>query len=153
MLKKFRVAVAAAFLMLCAEPALAKHIVTADDAAQFKVGVATYANVAKLGKPTSISSNSDGERIIIYATVNARPKAATFIPIVGMFAGGATGETYMATFVFGPDGLLKRSNTTTSNIDCSMHVFSTGCQGFGAAPPSAEQPPLKQDSAAAPSPK
>ncbi|MDR3471600.1 MAG: hypothetical protein P4M09_07900 [Devosia sp.] len=101
---------------------------TADDVAQFKVGVATPDDViGKLGKPLSVMTTSDGSETLIYGSSHARPKAATFVPIVGMFAGGATGETTAITFVFGPDHLLKNATTNTSNIDCSMHVVSMSC--------------------------
>jgi hypothetical protein len=122
--------------MVFGTPALAgRHQVTAEQAAQFRPGVATYADVVgKLGKQTSISSDSDGQRVVVYTTIHARPKAVDFVPFVGLFAGGATGETYIAVFVFGPDGRLKRSNATEANSDCSANVFSVGCHGGGMAP-------------------
>ncbi len=102
--------------------------VTADDVAQFKVGVATEADViGKLGKPMMVGTNTEGTTVVTYGSTHARPKAATFVPIVGLFAGGTTGETTAIVFTFGPDGLLKNATTNTSNIDCNMHVVSMNC--------------------------
>jgi len=56
----------AALLALAASPAFAgRHQITADDAAQFRVGAATYGDVtAKLGKPSTVSVMSNGTRIV-----------------------------------------------------------------------------------------
>lgn len=76
--------------------------------------------MAKLGKPQATSTNSDGTEVLTYVSMKSRVKAATFIPVVGMFAGGATASTAAIVFTFGPDGLLKNLSTSASNIDCGM---------------------------------
>lgn len=102
--------------------------VTAVDAAQFKVGEATSKDViAKLGKPLMLTTSSDGTKTVVYGSTHARPKAVTFVPIVGLFAGGATGSSTSVVFSFGADDLLKSATTNTSNIDCSMHVVGMDC--------------------------
>jgi hypothetical protein len=115
--------------------------ITADDVSQFKVGVTTYSDVAaRLGKPSSVSVMSNGTRIVAYVGFKSHVKAATFIPIVGLFAGGATGDTSVATFAFGPDGVLQSSSATNAQVDCSVGIISAGCQGGGAVPPPALPP-------------
>jgi len=135
---------ALAVLALASFPAVAAHHqITVEDVEQFKVGVSTYADViAKLGKPSSVSIVSNGTRIVAYVGVKTHVKAATFVPIVGLFAGGATGDTSVASFTFGPDGLLQASSATDSAVDCSGGILSAGCQGGAVAvPPAAISPP------------
>lgn len=92
-----------------------------DDAAQFKVGVATQDDVrTTLGKPTVVSTNSDGETVLTYSATHSHIKAATFVPIVGMFAGGAKASITYLVFTFGPDGKLTKESTSSSNVDCGM---------------------------------
>src|ERR1700722_8009474 len=111
MSKGFVIAALVAATALAGTPAVAgRRQITADDLAQFKVGTATYADVtARLGRPSSFSVLSNGVRIAAYVGVKTRVKAASFIPIVGLFAGGATSDASVVTFTFGPDGLLQRS--------------------------------------------
>ena len=113
-----------------ATAAMAGQPITADDLAQFKVGVATPDDVIhKFGKPLSVMKTSDGSETLIYGWTNTHAKAATFVPIVGMFAGGATGQTSSTTFVFGPDHLLMNSSSNVTNVDCSMHGVGMSCGG------------------------
>jgi hypothetical protein len=54
-------------------------------------------------------------------------KGSTFVPIVGLFAGGAksSGATYV--FVFGSDGKLMSSSSSGVNVDCSTSIASAHC--------------------------
>src|SRR5216684_4527323 len=62
--------------------------VTEQQVRKFEVGKTTYAEVVKeLGPPTSVMSNSNGTRSASYSYVMAKAKAASFIPVVGLFAG------------------------------------------------------------------
>lgn len=86
----------------------------------FKEGADTIATVtAKLGRPNSNEANSDGTTTIRYARVRTSIKGASFIPIIGMFAGGATGKTTTKAFTFGSDGLLKSFSSGNFQTDCS----------------------------------
>jgi hypothetical protein len=61
--------------------------------ASFKPGVTTCTEaVASLGVPTNTSINSDGTKSIQYVYAHSQANAASFIPYVGIFAGGATTE-------------------------------------------------------------
>ncbi len=109
------VAIALAAGLAAAKP------VTSDDAAQFKVGVATLADVeAKLGPPQTTSTNSDGIEIVGYTSSSTHVKAATYIPVVGWFAGGAKGHVSTIVFTFGADGVLKNTATSETNVDCGI---------------------------------
>jgi hypothetical protein len=103
--------------------------VTADDAAQFKVGVATVSDVeAKLGKPMVATNNSDGTVILTYYAGKTHVKGATFIPIVGLFAGGVDSQSAVLMFIFDGNGLLKSSSSSNSSFDCSSNIANTGCR-------------------------
>lgn len=117
-------AAAVVALALVAGTASAKPVSSAD-AAQFQIGSATYDDVTgKLGKPATVTTNSDGTVEIAYASTSTHVKAASFVPVVGLFAGGATGKVSVLKFTFGPDHVLKSTTTADSAVDC--HTFG-GC--------------------------
>jgi len=92
--------------------------VTVAQANQFKEGVTTRAEVvAALGQPDSQSRLADGATAITYVHISAHATAATFIPYVGLLAGGAKGTTDTASFTFGPDGKLVQFSNTQSKQD------------------------------------
>jgi hypothetical protein len=94
--------------------------VDASQMASFEKGKTTYAQVVQaLGPPVSVTNTSDGTRIAVYSYVHSQARAASFIPVVGLFAGGADAQSQAVTFTFGPDGTLKDYSTTTSNVGAS----------------------------------
>jgi len=112
---------------LIAVPVMAKPI-GAEDAAQFKIGVATVADVeSKLGKPMMTTMNSDGSEVIAYGASRGRAKAMTFVPVVGMFAGGAVGHSSTLLFQFDAHGLLKSSTASSATVNCSTGIVGAGC--------------------------
>lgn len=147
-----------AFALFAASPALAAkhHEPTAQDLAAFKVGVTTYPDVvAALGPPSSESVDSTGARTIAFTSVRTHVKAATFIPYVGLFAGGATGDVSILVFIFGPDGRLTAYQSTSSQTNCSTNPFAMGCKGGMPLPPNATAAPAAAQPpppAAAPAP-
>lgn len=97
------------------------------EAPQFKIGVSTYDDVVKaLGKPTSVYT-FNGMTTIAYSSAHTHVKGMTFVPVVGMFAGGATASTAVTAFTFGADGLLMSTSGGATNIDCSGGVVSVSC--------------------------
>ncbi len=102
-------------------------------ALQFKEGITSEADiVAKLGAPTGIRVSSGGIRIITYTGGQAQVKGASFIPIIGMFAGGTDYTVTTATYQMGADGLLQK-------IDYSSSAGSTG-MGRSPAPIAPSEP-------------
>ncbi len=94
----------------------------------FVIGVDTVATVTtKLGQPQNMSSSSDGNTTLIYLSNKAHVKAATFIPFVGGFVGGAKGHQTTKIFIFGRDGALLSYSTNASNVDCNLHFAGYGC--------------------------
>lgn len=92
--------------------------VTASDLVGFQNGVTTEREViSRLGKPDTVTVSSSGERIDVYAYSKTTPTAATFVPIVGIAAGGANNHVTAVTFRFDPKGLLIDYTSTESNTD------------------------------------
>jgi hypothetical protein len=87
----------------------------------FQTGVTTERDVrAALGPPQSVSTSTYGVRTIAYSGLRASPKAATFIPIVGLFAGGANVQASSAVFSFGPDGKLTQMTNSQTSAESRM---------------------------------
>ena len=90
-----------------------------DQIAALKTGVTTYDDVVgQFGKPNTMETNSDGTRTIGYIVTRTHVKAATWVPIVGLFAGGATGESSKDEFQFDAQGKLTKISTSSTEIDC-----------------------------------
>jgi hypothetical protein len=139
-MKAFVAVVAAVCMLAFGGTAIAKHRVTAADMAQFTPGKSSYDDVVEaLGEPNTVQTSSNGERTIGYSATHVGVKAETFVPVVGLFAGGARGKVSTVWFVFNSDGKLKRSISSESQIDCTNHLFGAGCSGGaqGGPPPEA----------------
>jgi hypothetical protein len=94
---------------------------------EFQVGVTTLDDVVRrLGQPTMVQATSDGRRAIVYSRTKTRVKGATFVPVVGLFAGGAKASVWVQGFVFGPDGKLVSTYESDSQVKCSV---SGNCSG------------------------
>lgn len=95
---------------------------------EFQVGTSTLPDViAKLGKPGTITAMSDGSKIAAWVSTKAHAKASSYVPIVGLFAGGAKSHVSIKVFTFGPDGLLKSYTSTDSNADCNAGILGAEC--------------------------
>src|SRR6185437_1258122 len=86
---------------------------------KFQTGKTTYEQViATMGTPASIQNHSDGTRVLIYVHTQAAPRPATFVPVVGLFAGGADVQQQSVIFTFDRDGVLKDYTTQDTQM-CS----------------------------------
>src|SRR6185295_3625413 len=84
---------------------------------QFKPGVTTEQDVvAVLGQPQTEMDAPDGHWLI-YTGMRARVKATSFIPLVGLFAGGAHSELDSVKFCFGSDGKLTHVDNSHYSAD------------------------------------
>lgn len=102
--------------------------VTEADLSKFQKGVTTQADVeTALGPPQSRTLFGDGQHQIVYVGVHAQAKVASFIPVVGLFAGGATGQTNIVTFTFDKGGLLQNYSSTEASSDVRTGL-GTGSQ-------------------------
>lgn len=109
--------------------------------------------IQKFGRPMSISTSSDGTRVLVYAEMKTRVKAATFIPVVGLFAGGAKSNSDITRLEFDASGLLTKAMNSSTQVDCGIWG---GCGAGGpalgpmglvgvseATPPTRTTPPLR----------
>ncbi|CAN7597868.1 outer membrane protein assembly factor BamE [Pseudorhodoferax sp. LjRoot39] len=88
--------------------------VTDDQLTSLKAGETTKAQVlAMLGAPTMQMRLADGTSIVVYSYYEAKVRPATFIPVVGAFAGGSDSSTNTATLRF--DAADRLIDTTSSS--------------------------------------
>jgi outer membrane protein assembly factor BamE (lipoprotein component of BamABCDE complex) len=84
------------------------HEINTADVAKLQPGKSTKDDVrAMLGEPTGVSIYVPNGETWIYSYSKASPKAANFIPIVGLFAGGADVKTQSVMMSFDMQGILK----------------------------------------------
>lgn len=94
-------------------------------AGQFQKGVTTEQQVvAKLGQPTTTTLNADGTRVDTYTFTRATPNAVDFVPIVGLFAGGAHGRTTNVSFNFNKGGVLTGYKSSSSKVDVHTGIMN-----------------------------
>jgi hypothetical protein len=95
-----------------------------DYTSKIKKGVTTESSVIQsLGKPMSIGLNSSGQKTLTYMHVASQTKAATFIPIVGLFAGGVDSQTTMLIITVDQDtGIVSdwQYNQSDSEINTGL---------------------------------
>ncbi|MCL2873153.1 MAG: outer membrane protein assembly factor BamE [Betaproteobacteria bacterium] len=110
-------AIAAMVLIGCASSGVR---VTEDQTSTFVKGETTRSQVLQaLGDPTSQTKMSDGTRSITYTYAKARARPATFIPIVGIFAGGTDTQASSVTLRF--DANDKLIDITSMESAISTH--------------------------------
>jgi len=95
--------------------------VTTEQVTAFEIGKTSEAQViAALGRPNGASVLADGSRVDVYMHVSAHANAASYIPIVGLFAGGAKSDSDTAMFNFGPDGILKSTSSAHADMNTGL---------------------------------
>lgn len=124
-LKRFVMGVAASMILGLAGCASGGTMVSEQQAAEFQKGVSTRAQVlAKLGQPNSTTVAPDGTRIDVYAHVHAAANGASYIPVVGLLAGGGSGQTNTATFIYDTAGVLKSVSTSASSTQVNTGLLN-----------------------------
>ena len=84
--------------------------------AGFEPGRTTYQDVIQaLGAPTSSFIGPGGRRTIAYSHAQVRTNPATFVPVVGLFAGGTDVHSESAAFTFDRAGVLEGASAHGSN--------------------------------------
>ena len=95
--------------------------VSREAATQFKEGVTTESEIrAKLGQPTSESVSSGDLHTLIYAGSQSSIKAATFIPLVGAFVGGADVHSTAAIYTINKDGVMIKFSYSGTGLSSQM---------------------------------
>lgn len=112
--------------------------VSADQAAQFEKGKTTKAEIiAKLGPPTGQSTIGDGRETISYAFMKYQTRPETFIPLVGIFVGGADVRNSSVTYVFNASGVLETFTQNSNNTASSTAINPSNYDQPNRALPSA----------------
>lgn len=75
-----------------------------------------------LGQPTTVSTLGDGRQIWIYSFAHAQARPASFIPVVGLFAGGTDVRATNVSLTFDPAGVLQNYTSTTTNTAAGYGV-------------------------------
>lgn len=85
----------------------------------FVIGQTTGTQVLhEMGQPMA-SSNGINGHALVYSYTHAQANAASFIPVVGLFVGGATATGTTVTFLFDDNGVL--TNISRSGADVTSH--------------------------------
>ncbi len=104
---------------------------------QIKKGTSTQQDVLNLlGSPDGITAPGNGDVIWSYGFTKVGIKPASFIPVVGMFAGGADVQMQSTTVTFSEDKIVK-------NISYNQHA--TGAGKMLSAEGDASMPEIEQN--------
>jgi outer membrane protein assembly factor BamE (lipoprotein component of BamABCDE complex) len=116
-MKKLTLMMCAAALAGCASSGVQ---VSQTAATQFKEGVTTESQIVeKLGNPTT-TTIANGIKTITYTGAQYRTNAASFIPIVGLFAGGTDFSVTVAAYQINNQGVLDKVTYSTSGGTARM---------------------------------
>jgi outer membrane protein assembly factor BamE (lipoprotein component of BamABCDE complex) len=84
-----------------------KQLTSSDIVSQIQVGQSTKSDVKKLlGEPMNVVF-VDTEEDWYYSYTRSTVRPASFIPLVGIFAGGSDMQTYNLTIRFNKDGVVQ----------------------------------------------
>lgn len=109
----------AALLVACA----AMGVKVSDEAlASLKPGTTIANAMDTLGQPTSRMRMADGTTLLQYVYAEATVRAASFVPIVGAFAGGTDVRSSMATLRFDAQGKLLDVTSSESQYGTGVGV-------------------------------
>jgi hypothetical protein len=108
-----------------------------DQIKDFEKGKTTYGDVVqRLGPPTTNMMASDGTRTAMYTYTRSQARASSFIPVVGLFAGGADTQMTQVAFRFDTAGRLLDYTSSESNLGAGTNLAA----GAPQAMPSSAQP-------------
>lgn len=89
----------------------------------FERGVTTRSQIeAALGRPTMVQTMQDGKTTLTYTYANAQVRPATFVPIVGLFAGGTDVQADSVSIFLDAKGRYEATQSTTSEYGTGMGV-------------------------------
>lgn len=76
--------------------------------------------IALLGPPMSSTVTSEGKEILMWIYAHSSARGASYIPVVGLFAGGVNANSESVQVVIGTDKLVENFTSHTSVIDSRM---------------------------------
>lgn len=107
MRKVFLIVLGLIFLVGCASYGN-KQITDDNKVSQIVIGQSTKAEVrAVVGAPNKVTLTDNDEEIWEYTYLRYQTRASTFVPVVGLFTGGADTSTKTLTVRFTTTGIVK----------------------------------------------
>lgn len=101
----------------------------------FQRGVTTRAQIeAAIGRPTMVQTLRDGKTTLTYTYANAQVRPETFIPIVGLFAGGTDVRANSVSIFLDDQGRYESSESTASEYGAGTGLLA------GQPQPKVDQP-------------
>lgn len=98
-----------------------------DKVSQIKEGVTTKEEViALMGKPETHTLNGDGKELMMYMHLNMNTRASTYIPVVGLFTGGADMKQQSLQILIGNDGKVEKYIFTDSDSPINTGLLNQG---------------------------
>jgi len=86
-----------------------KQVANEEILSKIKVGQSTKNDCkALLGEPFNVMFSDNGEETWMYMYTRSSVRAASFIPVAGIFAGGADTNMHSLTIRFDKDGVVKQ---------------------------------------------
>lgn len=99
--------------------------IDANYASSIKKGVTTESQVVQaLGNPMSVGLAPDGQRFALYMYTYAQAKASSYIPVVGLFAGGSDAESQMLQIWYDANGVVTNYSYNKSNTELKTGIMS-----------------------------
>ena len=87
----------------------------------FKPGVTTIAEAeAKLGPPNQTTRNADGSTLIQYIYITSHANAASYVPVVGLFAGKGISDNVTRNLTFDKSGRFVSSTTSHGHTEAGL---------------------------------
>lgn len=107
-MKKIGLCFLAIFLMFGCASVGNKQITNDELISQIKIGETTKPEVKqKIGEPTKVTFTDNNEEIWEYVYTHSQMRAASLVPVVSIFAGGADVDTQTLTIRFNKEGQVK----------------------------------------------
>jgi outer membrane protein assembly factor BamE (lipoprotein component of BamABCDE complex) len=106
------------FLVGCAT---AGNKIGMDKISQIKEGVTTKQEIVGLfGNPNADTLNGDGKEILMYVYGKYRAKPSTYIPIIGLMAGGGNMEQQALQILIDKNGKVEKFIQTNGNTQINL---------------------------------
>lgn len=124
-MKNFRAVVIFTLLLIQTSCASYGNKINPDYIATIKKGETTESELIKnIGNPSSIGILPDGQKLLVYTYVYSEAKASTFIPIIGLFAGGANTSTQTLHIWLNDSGTVSNYAFTKNNNELNTGLLA-----------------------------
>lgn len=113
---KFSVSLTVAFVLSACTTIGNKNLDNVGSYISLRENESTKANVYEVfGQPHDVRPSTADETVWVYYRIYSRPSAWTYVPFVGMVAGGAARDMTFAYFSFDTAGTLQKIMTRSDN--------------------------------------